>query len=287
MLAKIIPVDRRGRFFGISNFGGTATGVLGAAAASWLLDRYRFPHGYALCFAAAAFLIFVSWFFLSLTREPAQANHEPDGPRQGYWRRLPEMLMRLVQADPNFRRYLLSQMVTTLGRMGVGFLTVYAVQRWHLTDSKAGGFTAPMLIGQALSNLLFGALADRRGHKLVLELSTLASVLAVGLAIFAPAPAWFYVVFALIGASSAGFILSGIMIIPEFSTADMRPAYIGVNNTVTGAVAALAPMLGAWLAGTLGYRGLFAVASLIGVVGFVLLRWSVREPRGANATVSA
>ncbi len=287
MLARIIPVDRRGRFLGITNFGGTATGVLGAAAASWMLDRYPFPQGYALCFAAAALLIFMSWIFLSLTREPAQVHHEPDGPQRGYWRRLPSMLLDVVRTDANFRRYLLSQMVVTLGRMAVGFLTVYAVQRWQLTDSRAGGFTAPMLVGQALSNLLFGALADRRGHKLVLELSTLSGALAVGLAVFAPSPAWFYLIFALIGASNAGFILSGIMIIPEFSTSDLRPTYIGVNNTVTGVVAAVAPMLGAWLAAVLGYRGLFVVASLIGLVGLILLRWSVREPRQLNEIPAA
>lgn len=43
MPAKIIPLDRRGRFFGITQFGGTATSVLSAAAAAWLLDRYQFP----------------------------------------------------------------------------------------------------------------------------------------------------------------------------------------------------------------------------------------------------
>lgn len=200
---------------------------------------------------------------------------------------MPKMLLDVVRAHTNFRKYLLSQMVVTVGRMAVGFLTVYAVERWQLTDSRAGGFTAPMLIGQALSNLLFGVLADRQGHKLVLELSTLASVLAGGLAVFAPAPAWFYVIFALVGSSAAGFMLSGIMIIPEFSTSELRPTYIGVNNTVTGAVAAVAPMLGAWLAGALGYRGLFVVASLIGLVGFVLLRWSVREPRQVKELAAA
>jgi Na+/melibiose symporter-like transporter len=184
-----------------------------AVAASCQLDRYHFPQGYTLCFAAAGLLIFISWVFLSFTRELAQANHEPDDSRQGYWRRLPTMLLDLMQADPNFRRYLLSQIVITIGRMAVGFLTVYAVQQWHLTDSRAGGFTAPMLVGQALSNLLFGMLADRWGHKLVLDLSTLSSVLGVG------------------------------------------------------------------LAGMLGYHGLFAVASPIGLPGLALQRCSVREPR--------
>ena len=36
MLAKIFPLNRRGRFLGITNFGGTATGVLGASAVARL-----------------------------------------------------------------------------------------------------------------------------------------------------------------------------------------------------------------------------------------------------------
>jgi MFS family permease len=275
MLAKVIPLDRRGRFFGITNFGGTATGLLGAAAASWLLNRYEFPYGYILCFAAAAVFIFVSWIFLSLTREPAQVSQESAISQREYWRRLPG----IVRTDANFRRYLLSRMVITVGGMGLGFLTVYAAQRWHLPDSQAGNFTASMLAGQALSNLVFGVLADRKGHKLVLELSTLFGALAVGIASLAPSPTWFHAVFALTGSSAAGFLLSGIMIIFEFSSPEVRPTYIGLSNTVIGVAAAVAPMVGGWLAGAVGYRGLFAVAFVIGLVGLVLLHWWVREPR--------
>ena len=279
MLAKVLPVDRRGRVFGITNFGGTATGILGAAAAAWLLDRYAFPYGYVLCFAAATVLIFISWGFLALTREPAQANPGPVVSQREYWRRLPTIL----RVDRNFRRYLSSQVVTTMGGMAIGFLAVYAAERWHLPDSQAGSFTASMLVGQAASNLVFGALADRKGHKLVLELSVLLGALSVGLASLAPAPAWFYVVFALVGASTAGFILSGIMIVFEFSDPEVRPTYIGLNNTVGGIFAAAAPMLGGWLAGVVGYRVLFAVAALVSLAGLALLRWTVQEPRKAEA----
>lgn len=278
MLAKIIPLDRRGRFFGVTNFGGTATGVLGAAAATWALNRYAFPYNYMFCFAAAAIFIFVSWLFLALTREPAQVSREPVASPQEYWRRLPAIL----RSNRNFRRYLFSQIVTSIGGMATGFLAVYAVQRWQLSDSQAGGFTTSMLVGQALSNLLFGALADRKGHKLVLEWSTLLGASAVGLASVAIAPAWFHVVFALIGASTAGFMLSGIMITFEFSAPDVRPTYIGLSNTVVGVAAGIAPLIGGWLAEVTGYRTLFAVAFVIGLVGLALLRWSVREPRQAQ-----
>ena len=68
MIAKIFPVDRRGRFFGVTNFSGTATGVLGAFAAAWLLGHYGFPYNFIICFAIAAVAVFISWIFLAQTR---------------------------------------------------------------------------------------------------------------------------------------------------------------------------------------------------------------------------
>jgi MFS family permease len=118
-------------------------------------------------------------------------------------------------------------------------------------------------------------------------LSALVGALAIGLASVAPAPAWFYVVFALNGAAFAGLMLSGIVIAFEFGPPDVRPTYIGLNNTVYGVVASVAPILGGWLAGAVGYRPLFAIAFAVGLAGFALLRWSVHEPRYAHTTAEA
>ncbi len=275
MIAKVFPLATRGKFFGITNFSGTATGVLGAAAAAWALATYEFPYSYMICFAAAAIFMFISWVFLAMTREPAQISPEPEVSQREYWQRLPAIL----RTDLNFRRYLFSQIVITMGGMSIGFLAVYAVKQWQLPDSQAGAFTVSMLIGQALSNLVFGWLADRKGHKLVLELSTLAVALGIGLAYLATAPAWFHIVFALIGISSAGFILSGIMIMFEFSKPEVRPTYIGLINTIIGSIAIFTPMIGGWLADTAGYQALFLVSFTFSIAGLAMLRWWVREPR--------
>jgi MFS family permease len=279
MIAKIIPSRRRGKFFGITNFLGTATGVVGASAAAWLLDRYGFPGGYVWCFALAAVLIALSWVFLSMAREPAQEPVEKHVSQREYWQRLPSV----VRADRNFGRFLLSSAIIAFGGMGGGFLAVYAIQRWHLPDGQVGIFTASMLVGQAISNLIFGTLADRWGHKLVLELGTLLGALAVGIAAVAPNPAWFYVVFVLAGANTAAFLLSGLMIALEFSEPSLRPTYIGLNNTVRGIAASVAPLLGGWLATQLGYSFLFALACALAVAGLATLHWAVREPRHASS----
>lgn len=283
MVGKVIPDDRRGKFLGLTNFLGTATGVAGSAGAIWVLDRYGFPRGYLWSFAAGAAMILASWISLALTREPA---HEPEGERlsqQEYLRQLPAVLRR----DPNFGRYLLSQVVAALGGMAGGFLTVYAIGRWDLPDGQAGAYTATMLIGQAVSNLVFGPLADRKGHKVVLELSTLLGGLAVGLAALAPAPAWFYAVFALAGAQTAGYLLSGLMIALEFCPEPQRPTYIGLNNTIRGVAYGMAPLLGGWIAGTAGYPPLFGAAAVVSIVALGLLHWWVHEPRKAGVRFQA
>ncbi len=281
MLAKVVPVERRARLFGLTNFIGMGGGALTALAASRLLDRHGFPDGYILSFAAAAALMGGSWFALALIHEPAQLSPSTQVPWRTYWRRLPALL----RADGNFRRFLGSQVVVNFGAMASGFLAVYAVQRWGLGDEQASLFTVAMLVGQSLSNLGLGVVGDRHGHKRVLELSALLGALAAGVAVAAPSPAWFYAAFALSGASFAGFYQSGVMISMEFSEPEVRPTYIGLANTVNGVSAILASLVAGGVAQMFGFRPLFAISLGAALAAFAALRWSVREPRGAAVPV--
>lgn len=278
MIAKIIPVSRRGRFFGLTNFLGAGTGVLGAAGAAWVLNIFDFPTGFVLAFTAAAFFILLSWIFLAQTREPAWVAEQTPLSAGEYARQLPA----LVRGDVNFRNFLITGVVNTLSGMGSGFLIVYASRRWSLPDGEASLFTTAMLIGQALSNLAYGAMSDRWGHKLVLQTCAVLAVLSYALAVLAPAPLWFYLVFALRGAINAGGYISGISITMEFSPQEQRPMYIGLANTIFGIAAALAPLIGGALVAWIDFSGLFILSTLVSLAAFGMYRWWVREPRFAE-----
>jgi len=280
MIAKIIPLEKRGRFFGITNFLGNGAGVLGAMAVPFVLNKFAFPLGYVISFAIAAVLIFISWIFLSLAREPAVHSSKPPVSQLDYLRSLPQILRR----DRNFRMYLLAQIVYTFSGMATGFLTVYAVQTWSLPDAEASGFTIALQVGLALANLFFGFFSDRKGHKLSLEICLTLSALATVLAIFAPSPWWFFVIFFIRGAVDAGIFISAISIVYEFTDAENRPTYIGLANTIPGVAGAIAPLIGGWLASAVSYRAMFVLAAIIGVLSWVLLRFAVHEPRKLNAT---
>ena len=66
--------------------------------------------------------------------------------------------------------------------MATGFLMVYACQTWNLPDLLAGGFIIAMQVGQADLEPAFGFLADRKGHKLSLEITFLFSILSIAIA---------------------------------------------------------------------------------------------------------
>ncbi len=280
MIAKIIPLEKRGRFYGITNFVGNGTGILGAMAVPLVLARANFPDGYVLAFAIAGGLAFISWIFLVQTREPAVYSSKPPVSQLDYLRSLPAVLRK----DHNFRAYLLSQVVFASSGMATGFLVVYTVQTWNLPDAQASGFTIALQVGLALANLFFGFLSDRKGHKLSLEICFALSIASLGLAIFAPSPLWFFLIFFLRGAVNAGTFISGISIVYEFTDAENRPTYIGLANTIPGVAGAIAPMIGGWLVGAVSYQAMFILAAVIGTAGWALLHFSVREPRHIKLT---
>jgi MFS family permease len=278
MIAKIFPVEWRGRYFGIANFLGNGTGILGATAAAWMLETMRFPYNFMLAFGIGGFFIFVSWVFLSRTREPAREPKNPPQDNKTYWRSIPG----IIKADKNFRRFLISRILGVTGFMAVGFLTVYALRTWHVSDATVSLYTTSMLAGNTISNPLLGWLGDRFGHKKVIIINGSLAVAAIALALAAPSPVWFYVVFALLGANQAGFLVSGITIVFEFSDEEIRPTYIGITNTVMGIFGAVTPLIASLIIEQFNFQILFWVSIVFSLISVLYLVVFVREPRKAR-----
>lgn len=279
LIARCFPVARRGRFFGLTMFLGAGAGMIGASISAWLLEAYPYPRNFAYTFALAALFITVSWAFLALTREPVQPSTAPRQNNKQYWQGLP----LIIREDANFRRFLYGRLLMALGGMGVGFVTVTAVDRWQVPNSTVGLYTLALLLGQTAGNLLFGLLADRLGHKLSLELSALAGMVGFLISLLAPTAEWVFVTFIFIGISTGGIIVSGILVVMEFCAPEKRPTYVGLTNTGVGIVSLLAPLAGAALASQ-NTDWLFGLCALVYLLAFVVLHWLVQEPRHASVT---
>ncbi|MEO7910324.1 MAG: MFS transporter, partial [Roseiflexaceae bacterium] len=257
-IARVIPERRWGTFFGLQFGLGGVLGVAGAGVASVILATQPFPQSIGMlsliCFGA----MILSYFFLAATVEPPQKT-APRQPMLAFLRGVGPLLRR----DHGFRRYLFCRSAISLGLVGHSFVTAAALERFRLTAAQIGVFTAVLLAAQALSHMGSGALADRWGHKQVLELATAIGLLALLLAVLAPSAAWFFPIFVLVGVAQAGYQLSGYTMIFSFSTPADRPTYIGVANTALAPMAAFGPLLAGWLAEQAGYNALFLVLLVI------------------------
>lgn len=275
LIGKVLPVNRRGIFFGLSGGLGALMGMVGAYFVGQILDSQAYPNNFAILFGMAFLFMAISWVGLALNREPESPVVKQQVSLVRYLKQLPHLL----RGHPNYRRFLLSYAGSKLGAMAIGFFLVYGDTRFDLSGTQVGLLTGVLIAGQAVMNLAWGWVADRRGHKVVLIGSAFALALATLTAWLASSITALIVTFALVGVAIAGDDVSKFNIILEFATPEEHPTYIGLTNTLLAPVVTLAPLLGGWLATWLGYHGMFLVAMTLSVLGGLLLARWVREPR--------
>ena len=275
MIAKIIPSNMRGTFFGGQAGVANVLMSLGALAGGYALESGGFPYGFSLTFLLTGILMAISWFFLNRTREaespePVDPSH-PATTFRGTW----EILLR----DKNFSWFLVTRILAMLATMGFSFYIIYALRRFDMDVVTAGWLTATLTIAQTVANLGMGWLGDRFGHRLMLILGALAITSSSLLAWWAPSLSWFYLIFILEGLANVAIWTIGMAITVEFGTEVERPTYIGLSNTLVAPFSIIAPLLGGWIVDTIGYQFMFILAAIFGLITTVTLTFLVKNPR--------
>jgi MFS family permease len=278
LIGKVIPTRRRGIFLGIGRGIGSLLGAGGALLAGRILDTQPFPQNFALCFFLAFGAFVLSWTGLTITKEPPDLETRPRPPLKAYFAGLPARL----RADRNFAAFLIARPVTALGTMAVSFYIVYAAQRFGLSGAAVGALTATNALSQGIMYLVWGLIADRHGHKLVLCLGNAALAAAALAVLLSGNLLGVYLAFALVGSSLSAEMISATSILLEFASPAERPTYIGLSNTLVAPFRVLAPIIGGALATSLGFGTLFVVAAAISLLGVAWMALRVVEPRNAG-----
>lgn len=280
LLARIIPLAGRGRMYGLTTFLGTGFAAAGALLSGYILEAYDYPWDFVMIFSIAAAGIFGSWGFLALTREPLGETPVTPPTHTSMWSRMAGIL----RIDHNFRRFLVVRVLYTLGTMGIGFVTVAAVESLRIADATVGYFTVILLLGQTVGGLIAGIVADRVGHKRALALGAGAMAVAFLLIVVAPGLPSYYASFALSGIATGVNTVSGLLIALEFAPANRRPTYVGIANSVLGMAGIGAPLVGGWLALT-GYPTVFLLSGSLSLLSLVLLLVWIQDPRHTTLAV--
>src|SRR5262245_7051905 len=146
MIAKVIPLRRRGLFTGISHGLGALMGVAGAVVIALVLERWPYPQSFALLFGLPFGAMVISWVGLALNRERANPSVPASTALGGCPRRLPGIL----RSDRTFARYIGAMAVARVGTMAGPFFLVYGAERFQLGGAEVGLLTGVLIGCQAL-----------------------------------------------------------------------------------------------------------------------------------------
>ena len=280
IVGRAVPMNLRGRFFAAANVLASAGGLAGTFATTSILEVLPAPAGYGVCFLLSAFFMALSYVALALTREPVAAARSPAPPLRVHLARVPALL----RDNPNLSWFLTARAFGIFGMMASVFYAVYALRAYAAPISQVGVFTTALFSGQLAGNLVFGWLADRTGHRLVIITGMAATVGANIAALAAPSLGLFSLVFALSGVQLAAISVSHLAVLLEFApAAGEHPTYVGLGSTLLAPPTFAAPLLAGVMADALGFQAVFIAATVCGVIGLGLLIARVQDPRRERA----
>jgi len=269
MVGKSVRAGVRGRFYASRQFLGGLAALAAGFLARAILARpeLTFPRNYALLFVGAGVALSVAGAGFLALREPPAVPAER-APVRAYL----AGLRRHWRRSPALRSLVAVENLAGLHLMLLPFYVTLAQRRLGAGPELVGTFIILQALGGAVSNLVWGWLADRRGSPSVLRACLLlgAAVPLVALALAQWAPGRYSLVFLLVGAAVNSRNLSFGNVLVDIAPSEARATYSGLVGTLTAPRLAF-PLLGGALIGWLGFVPVFLIvagsllATLIGL----------------------
>jgi MFS family permease len=283
MISKVIPSDLLGTFFGTQSAAFNGFAGISAVFAGLLLDRVARPVNFSICFALTFIAMAFSFLFLSMTREPKTApTRSNEGP--ALWSKS----LAILRSDRNFVAFLGVRVLSQFGGMAFAFYVIYAVQQYNMSDAAAGIMVAILLIGQVVLSPVMGRMGDRWSHRAVMSLGAIGAALSAVLAWRATSVGWFYAIFLLEAVAVIAIWTIPLAMSVSFAhSADERPLYIGLANTLPAPATILAPVFGGWLADVAGYQTTFILSAVFAIGMAIALWFVVKDPIRGTAVAAA
>jgi len=275
IVAKAIPTNMRGRFWGIRQFLGGILAIAAGFAVKWILASpgLPFPKNYAVLFLLSFVFLGISYLGLGSIREPKSENCPPP---KSFNLFLKEAFQTLRE-DKNFAQAIFTEILAGSLLLSLSFYVLYAKNSLKVEPSMVGIFIAVQMLAGVLSNLVWGMLSDRIGNKSVIRGSLLFHLSIPFFALISETGWMYLLVFFGVGfymnGASIGFTNFMLEVAPE----EKRPLYISLRGTLV-AVVSFFPLLGGVFIDLFSFRSVFMAVFLVSIFANILAS-RLREPR--------
>lgn len=285
VVGKVIPLHRRGAFFGARRLLGGIFALAASVVVGWSLSEktgLAFPHNFALLFGLSFAFISLALYAFARIDEPVEPVTQERVSVSAQIRRA----SGLPRQNPTYGRFLSARLLMVIADMTVPFYVVFAKESLGAPAGLVGVYLATMTLLSLLSNLWAARTSDRGGNRDLLLVACVVGLTSPALALLFDwwrGPALlFAIVFALSGVYNTAAWVAHTNFLLEIAPPGDRPIYVGMANTLVG-MAILASSGGGALVDWLGFSALFGLAlvALLVATGITLgIRQSRTEQSG-------
>jgi MFS family permease len=282
IVAKTIPVERRGMYFGGRDLWGALLAIAAGYFISILLNpdiAPAFPVNFGFIFMLAGLAVTTGLGAFSLVTEPAEVSAKSTT----FFNQV-RAARHLVRDNHTYRRFLLTRIVLAVSDIASPFYAIYATRALAIPPETIGLYIGISTIAGLTANPLWSRTSDRRGNRIVLlgAASCLVTLpflaLVFGFLPSSPALAMpFGLLFLLNGVARPAANIAYPSYLLEIAPAQERPLYISFTNTILG-IATFVPVIGGTLLDLFGFRTLFLIALIVALIAWWLARGMI-EPR--------
>jgi MFS family permease len=285
LLAKMIPIERRGQLQGWRNLtGGVIAASLSYFAGTYLVGHNVFGNGYSTTFTLAFILTSLGLTaFRFLVREPVP----PSVRSRSSIRERVRDLIPMLRGNPGFMYFMIARTFAIASRVAQPFYIIYVGKQIGFSGDVVGTLSLAFLGADTVMSVGWGYLADRYGFRSNFIIALAFWISATVLLMSVTSPFWLFVAFFGLGAGNSGYQMSAQNIVFEFGHRDDMAMRLAFSNTAESIMSALGPLLGGVIAASLGYHAVFWVAIAFEAIALVLLVTLVDEPRKKRLQLEA
>jgi MFS family permease len=279
IVGRAVPSTRRGTFFGARLFFGGIAAALAGMFVKKALEAMAFPGNFAVLFLTASAVITVAIISFCLVSEPETTLKERRMPFRQFLLKGPFLLKNVR----SYRWMLIVRIMLGVWGMALPFYIIFARERLALEPSAVGIFLSIQMVGMVISNILWGALSNRVGNKIVLELVSAVAVVSPVITILSnfvlplQSTLGFGIVFFFLGFTLSGVTLGYSNYMLDVSPEAELPTYLGFMNTFIAPVLLLSS-LGGFVIERTSYEVLFLTVIGAGIIA-LFFSLQLEEPR--------
>ena len=163
----------------------------------------------------------------------------------------------------------------------IGYVVAFIAGPWKLTFGESAVILLSSGFGAMFGAVFYGWLADKIGRRKVFLMTVINFSIATGILTFTPDNAWIFLsVFRfLIGFGVGGLYCVDLPLVQEFVPASKRGMVGGLVTAAVPIGVLMGAALGAFATPYVGWRGLFAIGMVPGLLTLLIRAWVPESPR--------